>query len=222
MTEEKKNLEETIKEKVAPLVEETMEKSWGITIPQIEEDIADKLRNPKLQIYVPADYTFQQAKRFFKAEFIKKELKLHKCNISHLAKTLDLDRRSIHRAIKELDIDMEEIRHKGQTKELYQESLIDQQIRSTLEQYKEFIQPEKLERMYSEVPTLSRNIAKFIPHKELTWKEAEREFERQFFTHALQENNWSVAKTATKLDIRVETLHRKVKRLRLKEVAKTI
>ena len=109
--EKKKDLEDTIKDKVSPLLEETMERSWGITIPQIESDITDMLKNPPLQIYVPMNLTFQEAKKLFRSEFIKKELGLHQGNISQLAKTLDVDRRSVHRAIKDLDIDMEKIRH---------------------------------------------------------------------------------------------------------------
>ena len=193
-----------------------MEKNWGITIPQIESDISDKLKNPPINIYVPAHLTFQEAKKVFKAEFIKKELKLHRGNVSQLAKTLNLDRRSIHRVIKDLDIDMELVRHQLSSKEKDQEEIIDQTIRSTLEQYKEVIQPHQLEKMYQEVPSLSRNIAKFIPHPDLTWKEAEYEFEKQFLSHALQDNKGSISKTANKIKLRAETLHRKVKKLGLR------
>tara|TARA_Y100000310_G_C20609278_1_gene777168 strand:- start:424 stop:1089 length:666 start_codon:yes stop_codon:yes gene_type:complete len=217
--EKKKDLEDTIKDKVSPLLEETMERSWGITIPQIESDITDMLKNPPLQIYVPMNLTFQEAKKLFRSEFIKKELGLHQGNISQLAKTLDVDRRSVHRAIKDLDIDMEKIRHDHDnltSKEKSQEELVDQTIRSALEQYKEIIQPHQMEKMYHELPNLSRNIAKFLPHQDLTLKGAEKEFEKQFLTHALTENEGSVSKTAKKLQIRVETLHRKVKKLGLK------
>lgn len=214
MTE--KNLEETIKDKVTPLLEETMEKNWGITIPQLESDITDRLKQPQLQIYVPANFTFQQAKKLFKEKFIRKELRLHQGNVSQLAKTLDVDRRSIHRTIKELDIDVEKLRHQSESREEDRQELINKTIRSSLDQYREIIRPQKMEQMYREVPTLSRNIAKFLPHQELTWKEAEREFEKQFLTHALNENNWNISKTAKGLEIRVETLHRKIKKLHLK------
>ena len=213
---DKKDLEETIKEKISPLLEETMEKSWGITIPQIESDITDKLKNPPLSIYVPAHLTFQEAKRMFKGEFIKKELRLHKGNISQLAKSLDLDRRSIHRVIKDLEIDMNKLRNLIDSEDHPQELVVDKTIRSTLEQYKEIIQPSQLEKMYQQVPRLSRNIAKFLPHHDLTWKKAEHEFEKQFLSHALDEHKGNVSKTADKLKIRVETLHRKIKKLRLK------
>jgi DNA-binding NtrC family response regulator len=215
MTE--KDLEETLKDKVSPLLEETMEKNWGIKIPKVEEDITDVLKKPQLQIYVPSHFTFQEAKKFFKAEFIKKELRLHQGNVSQLAKSLDLDRRSIHRVIHDLEIDIEEIRQHDESKETFQEEFIDKTIRSALDQYKNIIQPHQMEKMYSDVPRLSRNIAKFLPHQDLTWKEAEREFEKQFFGHALRENDWNVSQTAKKLDIRVETMHRKVRKLRLKE-----
>src|SRR6056297_1158787 len=96
-----KNLEETIKEKVSPLLEETMEKNWGVSIPKIEEDLTSKLKSNYLNIYVPLDLSLSSAKRFFKREYFKKEIKLNKGNISTLAKNLNLSRRSAHRIIKE-------------------------------------------------------------------------------------------------------------------------
>ena len=71
MSKDTKNLEETIKEKVSPLLEEMMEKQWGISIPQIESDISDKLKHPTLKIYVPPNLEFNEAKKFFKKEFVK-------------------------------------------------------------------------------------------------------------------------------------------------------
>ena len=212
-----KDLEETIKEKISPLLEESMEKHWGITIPQIESDISDKLKSPQLNVYVPANYSFSKAKKFFKKEFFKKEIKLHQGNISELSKFLGIDRRSIHRAIKELNIDVDKLRGDIKSKEEYKQDTVDKAIRSTLDQYKEIIQPQKMEKMYQEVSSLSRNIAKFLPLEELSWKDAEREFERQFFTQTLKDNDWNVAKTAKKIEIRTETLHRKIKKLGIHE-----
>ncbi|PIN75450.1 hypothetical protein COV17_03865 [Candidatus Woesearchaeota archaeon CG10_big_fil_rev_8_21_14_0_10_36_11] len=213
MKKEKKDLEETIKGKVVPLLEETMEKNLGVNIPKIESDITDKLQNPHLDIYIPFNLHFKDAKKSFKKEFIKQELGAHLGNISELAKVLGLDRRSIHRTIKKLNISIDKVRvHMKHT----EEDIIDKTIRSTLAEYKEIIHPQKMERMYEDVPTLSRNIAKFLPHKDFTWKEAENEFEKRFLSKALQDSQGNVAKAAAKVDIRVETLHRKIKKLRLK------
>jgi DNA-binding NtrC family response regulator len=214
---EQKDLEDTIKEKVNPLLEETMEKHWGITIPKLEDDLTTKLKNPSLNIYVPLNLTFSAAKKVFKTEFMKRELRLHQGNISHLAKHLGIDRRSIHRTIKELKIDVDEIRNEMESSEEHQTEFVDQALRATLDQYKELIQPQKMEKMYEEVHSLSRNIAKILPHKDLSWKDAEQEFEKQFLEQELKENKGSVMKTAAKIKIRAETLHRKIKKLGLRD-----
>ena len=219
----KRNLEETIKEKVALLLEATMEKSWGIYVPQVQSDITDKLQaSLPTKFYVPAASSFQDAKRKFKSEFLKNQLHLHRGNVSQLARLVGLNRRSVHRAMKGLDIHIERIRQE-QDDLGYQEKMINQTIRFALEGYRDIIQPQKMEKMYQEVPALSRNLAKLLPHHHLTWKQAEREFEKQFLSHSLQEHNWKIAETARELKIQPETLHRKISRLGLtKENQKTI
>lgn len=212
-----KDLEQAIKEKVSPLLEETMEKHWGITIPKLESDITDQLKKPQLNVYLPLHLPFEKAKKTFKAEFIKRELRLHRGNVSQLAKLLELDRRSIHRAIKDLDIDVEEVRRRPESKEEYQKMVVDNLIRSALGQYKELIQPQQMEKLYQEVDSLSRNIARFLPPPELSWKQAEQEFEKQFLLQALEESGWKIQVAAAKLKIRPETLHRKVKKLGIRK-----
>ncbi|MEW5896911.1 MAG: helix-turn-helix domain-containing protein [Nanoarchaeota archaeon] len=213
---QEKSLEETIKEKVSVLLEEIMEKSWGIAIPKVESDITDQLKSPQLNVYLPPNLRFSEAKKKFKAEFLKNELRLHRGNVSQLARFLEVDRRSLHRFIRKTGINVDVIRsQEEESGEKYRESLIDKTIRSALEEYREIIRPQKMERIYLEVPALSRNIARILPHQHLSWKEAGREFERQFLHEALSECQWNVSRAAEKLDIRVETLHRKIKKLGL-------
>src|SRR3989338_1023495 len=212
---EKKGLEEAIKDKVAPLLEESMEKQWGITIPKLESELTDKLKHPLLQLYIPSNLSFSAAKELFKSEFLKRELKLHAGNVSQLAKILGMDRRSVHRTIRKLGIDIKETREQIQSLEDYQKDWVDRALRSTLDQYKEIIQPQKMEKMYQEVEHLSESIAKVLPLQEITWKEAEKEFERQFLSQALKENNNSIKRAADAVKIRTETLKRKMKKLRI-------
>ena len=212
------SLEMAIKEKVTPLLEESMEKHWGITIPQVGADISDTLKTSPLNMYVPWHLNFPEAKRAFKMELLKQELRLHRGNVSKLAQGFGLDRRSIHRAIKDLEIDIAEARSSTATSAEHQQQWIDQAIRTTLEQYKELIQPQKMEPLYREVTSLSEHIAQVLPHQEVSWKEAEQEFERQFLRHALNEEGWNIAHTAKKIKLRPETLHRKMKKLRLRKV----
>jgi len=213
----KKDLETTLKEKIEPLLEEVMEKHLGITIPQIEADITDKLKQPSLNIYIPFHLPFSQAKKIFKKEFFKEELQRHQGNISQLAKTLALNRRSVHRTIKSLGFKIKELRTKSPSPQQYQEEFISKTLRSTLKPYEEIIQPRKMEKMYGELSSLSRHIAQLLPRERFTWKQAEKEFEKQFLEHALKENNWQIKKTAQKIKIRPETLHRKIKKLHLKK-----
>ncbi len=213
----KKNLEEKLREKVTILLEEAMNKSWGISIPKVESDITDLLQNPlPLKLYVPTG-RFHDAKLKFKTEFLKSQLRLHKGNISQSAKFLGMDRRSIHRAVKDLDIMVGPLKKESLEMEEYAEHLVHQTIRSALEEYKEIIQPQKMEKIYQEVPALSRNIAKFFSFAQLTWKQAELEFERQFLSEALKDNRWKIIETAQKIGLRPETLHRKIKKLGLKK-----
>ena len=75
---DKHGLEETIRGKVALLLEETMAKSWGIYIPQVQSDITDKLQNPlPQQLYLFRESSFPEAKQKFKAEFLKNQLRLN-------------------------------------------------------------------------------------------------------------------------------------------------
>ena len=207
----KKDLEETIKEKVAPLVDEIMEKSLGLHIPKVKQDISDKLANPLANIYVPAHLSFTKAKKQFKKEFLKKELALHLGNISQLAKSLDINRRSIHRSIKELGIKLSKLAAD------YQEQMVSLSLKETFDSYRNIFRAEKIEQMYDAVPALSRNIAKVLPHPDFTWKEIEQEFEKQFLDQALKTNHWQITDTAKKIEIRVETLHRKIKKLGLRK-----
>lgn len=214
----KHGLEETIREKVALLLEETMEKSWGIYVPQVQTDITDKLQtNLPAKFYIPVASSFQEAKRTFKSEFLKNQLHLHGGNISQLAKFVGLDRRSVHRAIKKLDLHIEDVRSEAPAS-FSQEKIIDQTIRFALAGYKDIIQPQKMEKLYQEVPALSRNLAKILPYHHLTWKQAECEFEKQFLSQALHDSGWKVAETARQLKIQPETLHRKIVKLGLKNL----
>ncbi|MBI1968903.1 hypothetical protein HYS49_03255 [Candidatus Woesearchaeota archaeon] len=213
-SDEKKNLEATLKEKVLPLVEEQLEKHWGVTIPKLEADITDQLKQGDTLFYISPHTTFREARKQFKAAFLRRELRSHQGNISQLARALEIDRRSLHRVIKELELDIDELRQ-NDAGEDEQQVRIDQRLRTAFDQYKELIQPQKLEKMYEEIPALSRNIAKMLPPSHLTWDEAEQEFERQFFTQALKEHRGSIAQAARCTKLRAETVHRKVRRLQI-------
>ncbi|MBI2669003.1 hypothetical protein HYX14_04115 [Candidatus Woesearchaeota archaeon] len=208
------DLEEAMKGKVLPLLEETMEKHWGVSIPKIETDISDRLKQPLLNMYIPLPASFENAKKIFRKQFLHQELRLHRGNVSELAKVLGIDRRSVHRSMKEMDLARNQIQALEPAK--YLQDTVDHAIRDTLEQYKSLLQPEKLEMMYEEIGPLSRNIAQYLPLPKLSWKEAEEEFERQFLSQVLKEHQNKVLNAAKAMGLRPETLSRKIKKLGLR------
>ena len=212
----KLTLEKVIKEKVEPLVNEAMQKFLGVTIKELPGEITDKIeKNPLISYGITTDVRFKTAKKLFKAEFLKRLLQSHYGNVSAVAKIAGLDRRSIHRDIKEMKIDIKKMRKEMLKTEYYRKEAVDNILRSTLDDYKAVINPQRLEKLYKDVDRLSGEIAHELPAVEMAWDDAEMEFEKEYFKKALEENDGNISKTAKKIGIRYETLHRKLKKLRI-------
>ena len=210
------NLEKVMKEKVEPLVDEAMHKFLGVTISEFGKDISDKIeKNPLISYEINTAVSFKTAKKIFKKEFLTRLLQTHYGNVSVVAKITGLDRRSIHRAIKELGIDIKDVRQKMIRTEYYQREAVDSILKKTLDDYKQIIRPSKLEKMYKNVDKLSKDIIKELPPVEMLWDDAEKEFEKEYFRRVLEENKGNISKTARKIGLRYETLHRKLKKLGL-------
>jgi DNA-binding NtrC family response regulator len=215
MTTKQKDLEEALIEKVSPLLEKSMEKNWGIVVPKIEEDITDKLKQNTLEIFIEWDLPFSLAKKAFKKEFLRKELLRHHGNISLVAKLLDINRRSIHRAIKELHIRIEKTNPAQKYIDFEHQENIKQTIKSTLDGYKDILRDDKMEKMYEELGSLSKSIASQLPHTDMSFKEAEKEFEREYFLHHLKKAKGNVTLVAKSSKLRIETVSRKISKLGL-------
>ena len=210
----KKTLDKVLKEKVEPMLEESMHKLLGITISEFGKDISDRIeKNPLISYPIDISISFKAAKKLFKKEFLTRLLQSHYGNVSAVAKITGLNRRSIHRAVKELGINIKRVRKTMVKTELYQKEAVDSILKETLDHYKRVIRPSRLEKMYKNVDKISSDIVKELPTIELTWDEAEIEFEKAYIRKALKENKGNVSKTAKKIGLRYETLHRKIKKL---------
>jgi len=211
------DLEKSLKEKIEPYLEETMQRFLGIKVDELERDITDKIERKLIGYTIHTELPFKLAKNLFKREFIQKIIQTHQGNVSEVAKLIGLDRRSIHREIKKLNIDVKKLRQTMYRIGYFKKEAMDLAIRKTLDSYKSILHPQKLKKFYEEVPLISENIVKFLPKKILTWKEAEEEFEKLYLKKILDENNWDLSKTAKQVDLRYETLIRKIKKLQLKK-----
>jgi len=211
---EKKSLERSLKEKIEPMLDESMHEMLGVTISEFGKDISDRIeKNPLIAYDIDISLSFKAAKKMFRKQFLTRMLQNNYGNVSFVAKITGLNRRSIHRAIKELGIKVRKVRKEMMKADYYRKEAVDSILRETLDVYRQVIRPSKLEKMYRNVDRISDEIVKELPTIEMTWDEAEAEFEKAYLKKALEENKGNISKTASKIGLRYETLHRKMKRL---------
>ncbi|MBI1970732.1 hypothetical protein HYS47_03225 [Candidatus Woesearchaeota archaeon] len=211
-----RDLEKVVKKKVQPIVESSLHKLLGVTIGELSDDITEKLeKHPLLDMVIDTNIPFKQAKQQFKRGYIKKLLQLNYGNVSGAARIADIDRRSVHRFVKKGDIDVRNIRKEMARAYEIKQAAVGSIIQDVLEHYKSVLHPEKLNEVYHHVPDVSRDILGHLPEQPQSLKDAEEEFEREYFKKALAEHNSNVSKTAKKIGLRYETLYRKAKRLGL-------
>ena len=212
----KEALEEVVEKRVKPMVDNAMHKYLGITISEIKADISDKLkRAPLLEYEISTKLSFKKAKKLFKKLYLAKLLQSFSGNITDVAKAAGLDRRSIHRLMDELKLDPEEFRRSIAKAEYVKQEAVRNIIQSSAESYKSSLSPTKFREFYEHVPELSKDIVKELPATPLTLKEAEHEFEKEYLRKALEENKGNITNTAKKIGLRFETLHRKLKTLKI-------
>lgn len=208
-----KGLEKLIDVKIKPLIEEAMHKSLGVTVSEIEQDISDKLKKYSLlEFEIDTKLSFKEAKRRFKRQYIARLLQLNFGNIAEVARIAQVDRRSIHRLVAQ-GIDVQKFREALLRSEYIKQTAVQNIIQESLEHYKGALNQEKYQALYKQAPSISKDIIKEIPETPSTLKDAEREFEKRFFEKALLENYGNISKTARKIGLRFETLHRKLKTL---------
>ena len=211
---ERETLERVIKAKIEPMLEEAMQKFLGITIAELEQDISGKLEQQRLIGFtIRADVPFKEAKRLFRKEFLEKQIQTHYGNISEVADVIGLDRRSVHRDIRSLKVDVKRLRSRLYKPGTFEREAVDSMIRRTLESYRAFLQPEKLDRMYGSVAELSESIVRVLPLHAMSWKTAEEEFEKAYLRKALEDEQWRLSRVARRIGLRYETLLRKMKRM---------
>jgi DNA-binding NtrC family response regulator len=208
----KEELEEVLKKRVKPILDTAMEKFIGAKVVDIETDIADRLMSgPLFEFEINIALGFKKAKKLFKRTYLVTLLEMHLGNVSKVAEVAGIDRRSIHRMLIEMKIKPEKFRGAISRSAYMKEEAVKDIIEDTLDNYKRVINPDRLEKMYKHVTDISKDIVKELPSAPLTMKEAEREFEKQFILKALKQSKFNITKTAKKIGLRFETLHRKMK-----------
>lgn len=211
---EKEDLENVMKKRLKPIIDDAMHRFLGITVPEIEKDISDRLvKSPVIDLDIDTSMGFKRAKDRFKKRYIERMLQTNLGNISRVADLSGLDRRSMHRLISSLKIDIGRIKDNLIESDYIKEAAVKGVIEGTLQEFKGIIKADRLNRMYKHAPLISKDLVRELPEAPMTIKEAEEEFEKRFIAKALSENDNNASKAAKKIGLRYETLHRKIKSL---------
>ncbi len=202
-------LEILIEKKIKPIIEDAMHKYLGITVNELESDISNKIKNTSLFDYpVDVKVPFKKAKRLFKKYYVTRLLETNPSTITELADQAGLKRESFHRLLKDLDIDLEKFRR---MQEYSKETEVAGIIKTSLNQFKPFLNDKKFKVLYEKVPALSKDVTSELPAVNVPLKEAEVKFEKKYLKKALAENKGNISQTAKAIGLRFETLHRKLK-----------
>jgi|SRR3989338_20853 len=210
------SIEKIIAEKSAPVVERALHKTLGVTIKELSDDITEKLKkNPLLEFNINTNIPLRVAKKSFRKGYLEKALKSHFGDISSVARILNVDRKTIHRMIAELHIDISDCRRAFVTEDYVKEEAVGRTIINALKNYEHILHPSKVGEAYANTSRISEEIVKELNFSFISLKEAEKEFEKEYISAALKENNNSLPKTAKKIGLSHEALYRKVKSLKL-------
>lgn len=209
-------LENVLGEEERSFIERTVQKAIGVTIKELNDDITLKLqKNPLLEFSIDTTIPLKSAKKIFRKGYLEKVLRSHFGDISAASRILKIDRKTIHRMIKEINIDIKECRRALVNESYVKEEAVNIALNDILRNYEETLHPQKIRQAYEHLGSITEEIVKGISFSFIPLKDAEAEFEREFISAALKENNNSLPKTAKKIGLSHVALYRKAKTLRL-------
>lgn len=190
-------------------VERTLREAIGVTISELQQDLAERLKDPLLGFEIRMDLKFKAAKRQFKEDYIRAVLQRNFGNISEAARILDLSRRTVHRLSE--DEEVASMRREMASPRYFRQQDISSAISEVLQAYGEVLHPKKMESVYQKVPVLSANLLEVVEQKPLPLKDALEEFERRYLTRALARHGPGLRQVGRAIGLRYETLLRKLK-----------
>lgn len=199
------------KEQIGDKVDKAMKNFLGVSIKEVNEDISNKLVNPVLKIDIDTARKFKDAKKEFKRQFLINLLQSNYGNVSKVAEIAGLDRRSIHRLIKSFNINIDDLR-KGPyyfTKD-QKENYVYSVVEETLSKYE--LTKDKRDNLAKDD---IRDISVALPDVNLSYEDAMKEFEIQFLSRVLKENDFNANTTAKQIGVARETLSRKINELHI-------
>ncbi|MFH1072104.1 MAG: hypothetical protein V1743_01615 [Nanoarchaeota archaeon] len=210
----KEGLETKLLSKLQPAIDCIMQKFMGVHIKELGEDLTAKLSmNPLLGFEITTHLPYKMAKKRFREHYIRRNLLMRYGNISEVARRLDVERRTIHRFIHDARMNVQKMRDDMLKPSYIKETAVQDVLGDVLQGYAEVLHPVKLEKMYADLSQISKDIAASLPDNPMSLKEAEEEFEKQYFTKLLGECGRKIVCVAKRAGMRYETVHRKMRKI---------
>ncbi len=215
-------LEEVLETKVKPIISGMNKELFGIELAELSDDISSKIKNSNLLRVEPdISLSYRDAKNAFKKRYLTKLLLIKLGNITEAAKAAGIDRRTMHRLVKKHKIDVKAIKKSLEKPYYIKLGALSDIIESVITSYENILHPDKISMIYKNLEKISRSILDELPELELSLKDAELLFERDYFKRLIAITK-TISEASAKAGIRQETLSRKLKALGISKRRKHI
>ena len=206
-----------LESRLKPFVETAIQKYLGIRFAELEKEVSQTVQQVFCWKIIPdTRLPFRLARDSFRKKYLVHLLSVHCGNIAEVARLLSVDRRTVHRLITKLNINADSFRQIIHRPEYVRTEVVSSAMTKVFDNYKSTFHPEKISNLYKNVHDISKTLLKQLPEKPLSLKQAEKEFEKEYFTSVLKMFGWNISASAKHMKLRAETLHRKIVGLGLK------
>lgn len=196
------------------IIEDALHRILGVSIAELSQDLAARLKDPLFRIEINFDMKFKEAKKKFKGDYLKKILTHNFGNVSEVARVTGINRRTIHRICSEKSIInvRNDIMGRNYRRKTEMESIIAEVARS----YRDVLHPSKIQDLHHYAPALSAQLANVLPDNPLPMKHAVQIFEKRYI-EVLVPKYHTLKEAARAAGVQYETLLRKMKRLGIRK-----
>lgn len=199
----------SLQERIAPVVDKTVRGVFGLQLPDLTTDISKTLAQTKAGV-VDTSVPFKEAKRQFKKEFLGRLLSAFG-SVTRVSEIAGIKRESVHRLMKQLDISTD-----GDLRHYMKENKVKGLIGECIDAYRTSLHPEKVQTMYEHIQQLSIDVVRELPEEVQNLDDAEEDWERAYLEKSLVDHDGNISATARTIGLRFETLHRKLKKLKIR------
>ena len=199
--------------KLNAILEENIKRKLGVSIKELNKSLISSLENRLSSSILLTIY--KDAKKAFQKAYFEELLTFNHGNISKAARIANLNRRQIHRICIDAGVEVREIRREMLKPYYYLKQNIEDITEQKINEFRNEIKPERLTKIYKNIPQFSQNIIEFIDEKTQSYEEALETFEKRYFEQVLETAKGNTLKAAEIAGISERSIVRKIKALQI-------